>query len=340
MDTKTQLVTYRNEIVTASQHLTVMQQRIIFSAIAQVPANKEISDRDVFEVTLAQVNSLGGDSNNTYKQLQDASRSLIRKVVTLSSKTSDGRSKLKEFPWAQYTEYVEGEGIIKIRFSYGIIPFISQIRECFTFYELQEMTGFSSQYSQPLYVRLMLRMRDHAKGKHRILPRWSEEIEVETLKKMFGTEKKIWSSFRRDVLDVTQKQINNSPYTKFSFEWEPSRKEGKKIIALRFKMKLKEDEPAKRALTQTKEKSSFSIPEEHVPMVADWLSGKNPGKYRKAGSSWLKFREFLIAQGRIETTEGETPEELRTILLPKLKSPAFVELIRPWLALVGYQDAL
>lgn len=54
------LVKYSNKVVRSAQRLSLLEQRIVFSAIAQVPLGTEITSEDKFYLRLEDLKKLGG----------------------------------------------------------------------------------------------------------------------------------------------------------------------------------------------------------------------------------------------------------------------------------------
>ena len=234
------LVKYSNKVVRSAQRLSLLEQRILYSAIAKSPADHQITCEDVFYLRLEELRRLGGAvSNDTYQQLKDAAINLMRRFITLSPKDRE-KGMTWVFPWCQSAGYNEELGMIAIRFSHDILPYLKGVRERFIQYDLEEITGFRSVYTQPLYARLMLHMRNKDNGG--IKQRWSETIPLDELRPTLDAEKyTAFGQFKLRVLNVAVQQINDSVFTRFNVKWavDEDSKIGKRVTAIRFNMSLK-----------------------------------------------------------------------------------------------------
>ena len=125
------LVKYSNKVVRSAQRLSLLEQRIVFSAIAKTPADHQITYEDVFYLRLEDLRRLGGTvSNHTYQQLKDAAINLMRRLITLAPCDRE-KGMTWVFPWCHAAGYNEEKGMIAVQFSPRIIPFLKEVRERF-----------------------------------------------------------------------------------------------------------------------------------------------------------------------------------------------------------------
>lgn len=332
------LIKYSNKVVRSAQRLSLLEQRIVFSAIAKTPADQQITSEDVFYLRLEELRRLGGAvSNDTYQQLKDAAVNLMRRLITLAPCDRE-KGMTWVFPWCQAAGYNEEKGMIAIQFSSRIIPFLKEVRERFIQYELEEITGFRSVYTQPLYARLMLHMRNKDNGG--IKQRWSETIPLDELRLTLDAEKyDRFSNFRQKVLEVAVQQINESVYTRFTVKWavDEDSKIGKRVTAIRFTMSLRphlvaDPEPDTDTVDWVSglTRRQATLTEPQIVMVADWLSGKNRTVLEKHGTNVSEVYEFLRRQKQIPSKlDANNPDEYKKWLRKKLIDPEFVMLISP-----------
>ena len=228
--------------------------------------------------------------------------------------------------------------MIAIQFSSRIIPFLKEVRERFIQYELEEITGFRSVYTQPLYARLMLHMRNKDNGG--IKQRWSETIPLDQLRLTLDAEKyDRFSNFRQKVLEVAVQQINESVYTRFTVKWavDEDSKIGKRVTAIRFTMSLRphlvaDPEPDTDTVDWVSglTRRQATLTESQIVMVADWLSGKNKTVLEKHGTNVSDVYEFLRRQKQIPSRlDTYNLDEYRKWFRKRLIDPEFVMLISP-----------
>lgn len=332
------LVKYSNKVVRSAQRLSLLEQRIVFSAIAKTPADQLITSEDVFYLRLEDLRRLGGAvSNHTYQQLKDAAINLMRRLITLAPCDRE-KGMTWVFPWCQAAGYNEERGMIAVQFSSRVIPFLKEVRERFIQYDLEEITGFRSVYTQPLYARLMLHMRNKDNGG--IKQRWSETIPLDELRPTLDAEKyTAFGQFKLRVLNVAVQQINDSVFTRFNVKWavDEDSKIGKRVTAIRFNMSLKahlvaDPEPDTDTVDWVSglTRRQATLTEPQIVMVADWLSGKNKTVLEKHGTNVSEVYEFLRRQKQIPAKlDANNPDEYKKWLRKKLIDPEFVMLISP-----------
>lgn len=332
------LVKYSNKVVRSAQRLSLLEQRIVFSAIAKTPADHQITYEDVFYLRLEDLRRLGGTvSNHTYQQLKDAAINLMRRLITLAPCDRE-KGMTWVFPWCHAAGYNEEKGMIAVQFSPRIIPFLKEVRERFIQYDLEEITGFRSVYTQPLYARLMLHMRNKDNGG--IKQRWSETIPLDELRPTLDAEKySAFGQFKLRVLNVAVQQINESVYTRFTVKWsvDEDSKIGKRVTAIKFTMSLRphlvaDPEPDTDTVDWVSglTRRQATLSEAQILMVADWLSGTNKTVLEKHGTNASQVYEFLRRQKQIPARlDANNPDEYKKWLRKKLIDPEFVMLISP-----------
>lgn len=221
--TKNNLIVKANQVIEASYSLTTIEQRLILSAIAQIPKGEVVSDEVLYPISIENLVKLGGDKKTSHQDFKDAINRLYeRSIVLRDHERSDS------FRWIQQKSF-RGSKIALIRFSQPILPFLSNLKVEFTKYLESEIVGMSSPYAIRFY-ELMMQYRNIG---HR-------EISLEDLRWMFQLENKypVWADLKRWVLDQATKEINR--HSSYELAIEPIR-HGRKIgsIKLKFTQKLK-----------------------------------------------------------------------------------------------------
>ena len=219
--TKNNLIVKANQVIEASYSLTTIEQRLILSAIAQIPKGEEVSDDVLYPVSTENLVKLGGDKKISHQDFKDAVNRLYeRSIVLKNSEQSDS------FRWIQQKSF-KSSNIALVRFSQPILPFLSNLKAEFTKYLESDIVGMSSPYAIRFY-ELMMQYRSVG---HR-------EISLENLRWMFQLENKypVWSDLKRWVLNQATKEINK--YSPYELTIEPIR-QGRKIESIKLKFKEK-----------------------------------------------------------------------------------------------------
>ena len=218
---KNNLIVKSNQVIEASYTLTTIEQRLILSAIAQVPKGEEISDDVLYPITTQNLVKLGGDEKASHKEFKDAVNRLYERSIVLR----DG-DESDSFRWIQEKVF-NGSKVAFIRFSKPILPFLSNLKAEFTKYLESDIVGMSSPYSIRFYELIM---------QYRIVGQ--REISLEDLRWMFQLQNKypVWADLKKRVIDQAAKEINqHSPY---NLTIEPKRT-GRKITSIVLKFQDK-----------------------------------------------------------------------------------------------------
>lgn len=222
MDSELQVVK-SNHIIEASYRLSLIEQRIILSAIAQVRRGSSVTDDVLYSVAATDLARISGVAvGDAYKELKAAALRLKRREVRITQEP-DGKGKTKVMitGWVQTIIYVEGEGRVELRFSKDMLPYLTDLQREFTRYSLTDVARMSSAYGVRLYELLIQQ------------PGGRREIALSDLRHWLQLEGRYDSirDFKRWVLDPAVEQINvHSPLT---VRWD-QRKTGRRVTHLVF----------------------------------------------------------------------------------------------------------
>ncbi len=281
------LIVKANDIVKASYHLTANEQRLILSAIAKIPKDKPISDRNTYLVSAEDFIELGVHPKTAYRELNKAIESLYEKNITIKQGNTSIKSRwVQMIVKADYDWLVENyhffdsdceKGdetyismsfpqdycLIGVKFSEAVIPFLSNLSSNFTQYLKQDIAGLSSAYAIRFYEFLM---QFKSTGVVRIT--------LTELRQMFDLDGKYKATkdLRKWVIDVAIKEINEkSPYeVKYRLT-----KTGRKYTHLEMRFKPKEDEEEKIGLTD-KQLARVTRSKKFIDDYAHLVSSQSP----------------------------------------------------------------
>lgn len=163
MTPQQQHVVKANALIEASYRLSVAEQRVILSVIAQLRRDEPISSMARYSVTANALADLSGVSaQRAYKELADAAQRIYRREVRIVGGANgevrakaDGKPRVLMTRWVQAVEYIPGEGRVEIQFADPILPYLSDLKTHFTQYELQNVSGMKSAYGIRLYELLI-----------------------------------------------------------------------------------------------------------------------------------------------------------------------------------------
>lgn len=202
MSQKKDLVVKSNQLVEASYRLTLAEQRIILYAIVTARRTGQgLMADDFVEIQAADYAAMYEvPVKQAYEQIKDAAQTLFnRYVVWHGHSARSGKPEVMKVRWLSAASYIDGEGVIKLRFAQDMVPHITRLEACFTRYQLQQVAGMSSVHAIRLYELLM---------------QWGSagqrEIELAWLKCALELENEYSSikNFKKRVIDVALAQIN------------------------------------------------------------------------------------------------------------------------------------
>lgn len=203
-----QLVVYKsNWLVEAAYKTTLNEQRLILAMIAKVDPKKELPKTFTLSVEefLTCFPSIG--EKNAARELKKAAESLWDRTIIVK----DPKRK-RWFRWIQErAEYKDGT--VEIMFSNQIVPYLTNLRENFTRYQLSKVSHLKSNYS----IRLFELLRQFEFKKKRI-------VSLEELRIMLQIENK-YQEFRdlnKWVLKPAINELNKK--TQYSIMIQPLKK--------------------------------------------------------------------------------------------------------------------
>ena len=223
--------------------LSVLEQKALLYIISMIKPPKEDSngviDAPVYEyefeiAKFCKICGINNRSGKNYENIRTALKNISDSSFWLRS--GDGRQML--FRWFSSATIIEGEGKITIEISPNVMPYLFNLSDNFTTYELYYVLALSSTHSITLYELL----KSYSFKKNIALT--LEELRDNM---MLGTKYPLFKDFRRYVLDVAVKEING--YTDINVYWNPI-KTGRSVTAIEFNIEMKNS--MDRAVTRTK----------------------------------------------------------------------------------------
>jgi plasmid replication initiation protein len=225
------LVVKDNSLINASYTLGLVEQRLILLAIIEARETGKGIDAETFLEIHAQhyADRFHVDVKNTYAMLSDAVMTLFNRQVTyMTIDEKRNKPEKRVVRWVSGISYVEGAGVVKLRFAPEIVPLITRLEQNFTSYELMQVANLNL-YATRLY-ELLVSWRSAGK---------TPIIEINEFRSKLGlteTEYKAMGDFKKRVLDPAIKQINK--HTDITMKVE-QHKTGRSITGFSFKFSQK-----------------------------------------------------------------------------------------------------
>lgn len=208
------LVVKHNDLIEAKYKLNLVEQKIILYTVSQL--DRDENNFKLVKVKISDIAELIGTEIHRYTEFKKIANDLMDKKVVLSSRLN------LDMRWLASSEYI-GEGIIELEFSEKLIPYLLQLKQRFTRYEIKNILSMKSSYSVRIY-ELMKQYENIGK----------REFELTEFKRCLGLKEDEYSriyDFERFVLKVAKEEINRD--TDLIIDYEKKRK-GRKITGFLF----------------------------------------------------------------------------------------------------------
>lgn len=215
---KSVIVTKANHLIEAHYQLSLEEQRLICMLAAHISPHDDSFHEYSFRVRdIADL--LGIADESYYTRVRDVVRTLMRRLLIIHKGT-----RTYEMTWVSDARYENG--IVTLRFSDYLRPYLLQLKQCFTTYHLQMMLGLRSMYAMRLYE---LAKKNEKLGKY--------TYDIPSLRGMLGIsphQYSRWADFERYVLKSGVEEINKC--TDVHIEYKRI-KTGRKITSIAFAVK-------------------------------------------------------------------------------------------------------
>lgn len=223
MFNKKDLIIKSNQVIEASYQLSATEQRIVLAAISKIGRDATVTDEEIYRVTVEDIKKLGIHEKTAYRDLKEGVNRLYDRSINLA--IDEESIKMR---WVQSIRFLESRGVIGIRFTKEILPFISNLSREFTKYFLSDISGMNSAYAIRFY-ELLSQYRSIGK----------REIAVDDIRKMLELGKRypLFADLKRWVIDTAIDQINQHSPIHVTYE---QKKTGRKITHILFSFKQKE----------------------------------------------------------------------------------------------------
>ena len=208
------LVVKHNDLIEAKYKLNLVEQKIILYTVSQL--DRDENNFKLVKVKISDIAELIGNEIHRYTEFKKIANDLMDKKVVLSSRPN------LDMRWLASSEYI-GEGIIELEFSEKLIPYLLQLKQRFTRYEIKNILSMKSSYSVRIY-ELMKQYENIGK----------REFELTEFNRCLGLKEDEYSriyDFERFVLKVAKEEINRD--TDLIIDYEKMRK-GRKITGFIF----------------------------------------------------------------------------------------------------------
>ena len=318
-----EMVSRSNVLIESKSSTSLFERKLLNIAIAKAV----IEDGELIaRVTTKDVkNYLHISGNSIYTRLRDASKETLGHVVSIED---EGKENFIMFNVVNKCEY--RDGVFTTRFTKEMKPHIYNLKKDYTRMSLDVLCSFKSLFTTRIYeiLRTQYYRFEKEASDEIIVPRPPKapyslsELKFtlnvvdanasktvkrlveqgrfdEAIEEIKDASFEDWRNFRRKVLEVTKKELEESNYSEICFDYEPVKSgKGGKVTGIRFKVR--------KNLNCTHHSDLWRIRgDEMLEIIPDVLEAKQPG-----------IQEGLILEvADIFGNEPITIQDIKTLIL-------------------------
>lgn len=215
---KNGLVVKSNDLIQARYDLSLLEQKIILYAVSMLDRERE--KFNILSLSVSEFSENLDGSLIRYSEIKEVVERLMDKKLYIS--TDDGELITH---WVSSLEYKSGSGVIDLEFSEKLVPYLLQLKNRFTSYQLKNILYLKNKYSVRIYE--LLKQYQNMTTDYR-------EFELDELKKILmieeGQYERIYD-LEKWVLKPVCEEINANTDINTSYE---KVKKGRKVVGIRF----------------------------------------------------------------------------------------------------------
>ena len=201
LELRNKTVVKANELIQKSRfNLSLQQQKMVLYLISQISPYDE--DFKLYEFSIPEFCRVCGidmTSGKNYQDLKQAIKEIADKSLWINI-DEDEETLLR---WIEKPYINKKSGVIKIRLDEDMKPFLLQLKQNFTQYELIYTLHFKSKYTIRLY-ELLKSIHFHE------LETYTRKYSIDELRRILGAETYTeYRDFKRRVLEPSVKEVND-----------------------------------------------------------------------------------------------------------------------------------
>lgn len=216
------LVVKSNKLIQAKYELSLNEQKVILYAVSKLDTKND--NFNVIPIYVKEFYNLLGTTTERYTELRDMINELRKKTLIIDT----GKGEIIT-GWLSSLEYKKDTGIIEIEFSNKLVPYLLQLKEQFTRYQIKNILYLNNKHS----IRIYELLKQYETIGNRT-------FKVEDIKKLLLLENQYtrFSNFESWVLKPSLEEINE--YTDITISYKKIKK-GRSIDSIQYIIKPKKN---------------------------------------------------------------------------------------------------
>jgi plasmid replication initiation protein len=277
------LVTKANTLIRSHFKLNLEEQKIIATLVSLIQPQDE--DFKPYEFKVSEfMKLLDVQDKSMYTRIPIITKGLMKKVFEIQ----DGDT-LLQISWICSAKYNKGTGVVTLKFTPDLKPYLLGLKELFTPYRLENILSLTGQYSIRLYELLK---------SYEFKGVW--EVTFSELSKILKLTKSYLDSYdmKKRILEPAEKEINEKTDITFSYETITERK---KVVALKFHIQANPKNKLKKTLSESPERQELpALPDTTSSSQTDIGDIKAEFRQLYGGELMDKFVRQMIAEKGLE----------------------------------------
>ena len=217
------LIVQHNDLIASKYDLNLSEMRLILEAIRNV--EKDDADFKEYEIDVESFLELVDSKNvSEYSRVKEFCKTILSKPLEIPR----GDGKYMWCNWFSNIEYDEKKRKIYYSFDPKLKPYLIELKEKFTRFDIRILLKFKSFYALRIYMLLKTEIWKGNEVEY--------IVKVDEFREMLKLDDKyaLYGHFKSRVLDIAKRYINEVSDIEMDFE---DSKVGRKVESIRFKVK-------------------------------------------------------------------------------------------------------
>lgn len=215
-------VRQHNALTNARYEYTETQSNIFLVLLSKL--RKDAPDA-VYQITVPEMEKVTGNQYN-YKQLRESTKEMMGRVHEINT-LHNGREVFRQLVLFKRIDYILGTGIIELEFNEYATQYLFDLKNNFTSFQVQAALSLTSKHAKRIYI-ICSQWKDKGETKKASIIELKRTLGLADSK---GREEYTEiSMFKRNVLDVAVKQINEKTDLLIGYKLEKVGRSFKNII--------------------------------------------------------------------------------------------------------------